>query len=446
MKSLSGSDRHDQAQATLRVNNLTTEAPPTRKTAPPTSFVVSFAPEDRAFKNELCKHLALSLQGRQFKIWTSDDAIPGDDGDSSFRAALAGADTAIILISADFLASKTAQTVDVPTLLEHGAKSRIRLVPVIVRSCNWKADAKLGKLNSLPAGGKPISAYKGSARDKIYQEIADELADIGARLAAAPADGGDAAAKATPSDPEQLGGSPSRMGSSAPGGRGTGTLRLLAAFFGAATLFFLMFLVIKSTDGKTVPCGARFIVVAVFALGLGLSAAFVTGDAAIRGQLPIPRAKRYPLEISAGGGLAALMAILAVGYPSYVNRPECNEHPPDPVSTAAPVTAAPIAPTPLFTQEPAPQTSYAASSTTAASQSVPSLPSPAKAGAARKTAAPSLPAKPRFKCSYFRMIGQTKIPNHMDLAQDTADSARAACAALCAESMGTQVECKVSNP
>lgn len=423
--------------ATLLVNELTTEAPSTEDDGPRIGLVIVFALEDRAFKSELVKHLSISLSGRRAKVWSADDVLPGDDVEQSFHAALASARTAAILVSADFLVSDTAQGVEWPILLDGSANRELRVVPVLVRPCNWKADARLGKLRCLPTSGSPISAYTGSARDAIYQEIADELASAGnaPKLPAGRAEG------------ETTGTTAMSSGAEPPSGRGgPATLRWLAALFGAATLFFLMFLAVRSTDGKTVPCSARFIVVAVFALGLGLSTAFVTGDAAIRGQLPVPGARKYPIKFSAGGGLAASILILALGYPSYVDRPECDGPLPDPVSTVSTGSTMVTPSTPPAATNPVTSASSTSPATTSTSHPAPQPPPQATASSVRNTAGPPLPAKRPFKCTYFRMIGQTRIPDSDDMDQPTLDSARVACAALCAQSMGTQVNCSVSQP
>lgn len=81
--------------------------------------------------------------------------------------------------------------------------------------------------------------------------------------------------------------------------------------FGAATLAFFMYLVIAN------PPVNPFLVVTVLALGLGLASSFLGGDAAARGQIPIPFVKEHPIQFSAAGGIAVFVIVWALGMWLY---------------------------------------------------------------------------------------------------------------------------------
>jgi hypothetical protein len=85
------------------------------------------------------------------------------------------------------------------------------------------------------------------------------------------------------------------------------------AMFGAVTLLFLMGLTIASTLSAKVPAGAQFLLVSVIALGVAMSMAFLGGDAAAKGQIPIPGVDKHPVEFSVTGGIAAFIIVLIIG-------------------------------------------------------------------------------------------------------------------------------------
>lgn len=86
---------------------------------------------------------------------------------------------------------------------------------------------------------------------------------------------------------------------------------------GVLTLVFFMFLVILSVMGKSVPAQDRYLVIMILGLGSSLSASFIGGSAAAKGQIPITLARNNPISFSVGGGIAVLIVVLVLGYVLY---------------------------------------------------------------------------------------------------------------------------------
>jgi hypothetical protein len=86
---------------------------------------------------------------------------------------------------------------------------------------------------------------------------------------------------------------------------------------GVATLLFLMALIIMTMIVAPVPDSSRIIVVTVIALGMALANAFIGGNAAATGRLPLVFEK-YSLEFSAVGGVATFLIVFIVGSIFYV--------------------------------------------------------------------------------------------------------------------------------
>jgi len=81
------------------------------------------------------------------------------------------------------------------------------------------------------------------------------------------------------------------------------------------TLLFLMLLIVASIFGRQVPVESRFLVSLVFSLGASLAVAFLGGDMAATGKIPI--FKESPLTFSATGGVATLIVLLAAMHHFY---------------------------------------------------------------------------------------------------------------------------------
>jgi hypothetical protein len=92
---------------------------------------------------------------------------------------------------------------------------------------------------------------------------------------------------------------------------------------GAVTLFFLMALVLLSVFGFEIPRTSRFILIAVLALGVAISAAFLGGSAAASGKIPLP-GNATPIQFTIAGGVAVFVIVLLLGawlYPSDDEKP-----------------------------------------------------------------------------------------------------------------------------
>jgi hypothetical protein len=89
--------------------------------------------------------------------------------------------------------------------------------------------------------------------------------------------------------------------------------------FAAGTLVFFMVLVLLSVFEKNIPDDAKFPIVAVLALGLASASAFLGGDAAAKGQLPVSFLNARPVQFSVAGGIAVFVIVFLFGiglYPS----------------------------------------------------------------------------------------------------------------------------------
>ncbi len=121
------------------------------------SVFISYSHLDESWKKRLLRHFkALERQGLAVAPW-DDRKIPGGgDWEAEIRAAMAGADAAVLLISTDFLASEFINKVEVPFLLERREKVGLQVIPVIIEPCNWQLVDWLRAINlrsRSPTGG-----------------------------------------------------------------------------------------------------------------------------------------------------------------------------------------------------------------------------------------------------------------------------------------------------
>lgn len=102
---------------------------------------------------------------------------------------------------------------------------------------------------------------------------------------------------------------------------------ITGAGFGGLTLIFFMALVLLSLIGYTIPENSWGLVSIVLALGVALSFAFLGGQAAAEGRIPIPGLADHPLVFSVGGGIAVFVIVLLLS--NYLFAPKTDSDTPE---------------------------------------------------------------------------------------------------------------------
>ncbi len=138
----------------------------------PKKLFVSYAHQDDDLRQQLEEHLAPLRREGHLETWTDGKIMPGDAWEASIRTALEQAGTILLLVSPSFLASDSCYDVEMRRALERHAAGSARVVPIIVRACDWES-APFGKLQALPRGGKPVLAWESC--DLAWLDVAKQI-------------------------------------------------------------------------------------------------------------------------------------------------------------------------------------------------------------------------------------------------------------------------------
>ncbi len=130
-------------------------------TAEPTQAIeifFSYAHEDELLRHTLEKHLSnLKAQGL-ITDWHDRNISAGQEWAHEIDRHLNSAQIILLLISADFTASAYCQSVEMKRAMERHHQQEARVIPIILRACDWKGTA-FEKLQALPTDGKPITSW-----------------------------------------------------------------------------------------------------------------------------------------------------------------------------------------------------------------------------------------------------------------------------------------------
>ena len=134
----------------------------------PTKVFISYSRKDEDMLLELEEHLALLKRQGVLHTWHDGQIPAGAEWASEISENLNAADVILLLVSPDFLASDYLGSIEVVRALERHKRGDARVIPVIVRPCDWH-NAPFAKFQPLPRGAKPVTAWK--RRDEAWRDV-----------------------------------------------------------------------------------------------------------------------------------------------------------------------------------------------------------------------------------------------------------------------------------
>src|SRR4051794_3277459 len=104
-----------------------------------TRVFISYSHREKRIKERLLVHLRMfDHQDFLLDTWEDSRLAAGSEWEAEISAAINEADLAILLVSADFLASSFIRDREVPALLRARKERGLLLIPVIAQPCAWQ--------------------------------------------------------------------------------------------------------------------------------------------------------------------------------------------------------------------------------------------------------------------------------------------------------------------
>lgn len=140
--------------------------------AQPLALFISYSHKDDDLRAKLDAHLSLLKRQNVFDVWHDRRIGAGREWAGEINDALERADVVMLLVSSDFLASDYCYDKEMVRALQRHDEGSARVVPVILRPCDWQS-SQFGKLLALPRDGKPVVSHPDT--DSALTEVAHAL-------------------------------------------------------------------------------------------------------------------------------------------------------------------------------------------------------------------------------------------------------------------------------
>jgi hypothetical protein len=144
--------------------------------SPRTHAFISYSHKDKKYLQELQNHLVPYVRSEVLDIWDDTNLLPGSKWYEEIEKALASTRIAILLVSANFLASEFIRTIELPAFLSASEHKGAIILPVILRPCAFE-NTMLAQFQSVNALSNPLSKMKPGQRDEVWSKVAELVRD-----------------------------------------------------------------------------------------------------------------------------------------------------------------------------------------------------------------------------------------------------------------------------
>jgi len=142
------------------------------------SIFVSYSHTDIEYLDRLKVHLKPFEKKGQIDLWVDTRIKAGENWRNKIDTALEMSVIAILLISADFLASDFIVDNELPPLLKAAEEKGKVILPLIVKPCRFNSDDNLSKFQAINDPKFPLSKLNENDKEETYVKVADLIDNL----------------------------------------------------------------------------------------------------------------------------------------------------------------------------------------------------------------------------------------------------------------------------
>ncbi|HET6979025.1 MAG TPA: HEAT repeat domain-containing protein [Pyrinomonadaceae bacterium] len=162
-----------EARATDALIESILEPAPIPRARNRTKIFVSYSHADQRWLYRLQVHLKPLQQSNKITLWDDTMIKSGEKWREVIRRALDETKVAVLLISADFLASDFINTVELPALLEAAASEGVLIIPVLVSPSRFELTESLVQFQSPNLPKQPLNALRKAKQEEVFVKVSE---------------------------------------------------------------------------------------------------------------------------------------------------------------------------------------------------------------------------------------------------------------------------------
>jgi formylglycine-generating enzyme required for sulfatase activity len=141
----------------------------------PVKLFYSYSHKDEDLRNELADHLFPLQRAGLIEVWHDREMLAGDTVGEAIAGKLRSADLVLVLVSPSFIRSEYCYDKELKNAIERHQRGEARVVPVILRPCQWQL-TPLKDLLAMPTDGRAVTAW--ADKDQALNNVAEAIAKL----------------------------------------------------------------------------------------------------------------------------------------------------------------------------------------------------------------------------------------------------------------------------
>lgn len=139
------------------------------------NIFIGYSHKDEEYMNRILIHLKpLELKGL-IDVWVDKKIKTGDKWKIEIEKALEKANIALLLFTADYLASDFIINNELPTLLKKAENKGTLIIPVIIKPCRFTRDSIFNSFQAINDPKEPIISLPEFKQEIIYDKISEVI-------------------------------------------------------------------------------------------------------------------------------------------------------------------------------------------------------------------------------------------------------------------------------
>ncbi len=140
-----------------------------------TKVFISYCHKDAEWLARLEVHLKPMTRSGEITLWSDSEIKPGSNWKEEILRAIDATKVAILLVSADFLASDFITDNELPRLLAAASKGGAVILPVILSPCRFLKTEGISEFQALNDPARPLISMTKAEQEEEFVKITEKV-------------------------------------------------------------------------------------------------------------------------------------------------------------------------------------------------------------------------------------------------------------------------------
>lgn len=136
-----------------------------------TKIFISYSHKDRRYAERVRIHLRPLVRNENIELWDDSRISAGQNWKEEISKALKESQAAVLLISADFLASDFIYENELPPILHKAEEENTVVLPLIVSPCRYDENIELSRFQAVNEASRTVAELSEVEQERVFDKL-----------------------------------------------------------------------------------------------------------------------------------------------------------------------------------------------------------------------------------------------------------------------------------